>query len=75
MNYSIREGSITSSDHLPIIMKISINPIVDEEPPIRILKRANWDKIEEEIQRDMNNRSEEVNLREGRRITKEIIWQ
>ena len=25
MNYSIREGKITSSDYLPIIMKISIN--------------------------------------------------
>ena len=46
---------------------------MDEEPPIRILKRANWDKIKEEIQRDMNNRSEGVNLREGRRIMKETI--
>lgn len=50
LNYRLTPGPLTPSDHIPIVMKLSVNPI---QVPIRKrlnMKRANWEKFREELE-------------------------
>lgn len=50
LNYHLSPGPLTPSDHIPIIMKISVNHI---QVPIRKrlnMKKANWEKFREELE-------------------------
>ena len=42
-NYAIERGGLTSSDHFPVILKLSTKPIVKVVEKKRCLKRTNWD--------------------------------
>ena len=58
LHHHISEGNQTTSDHIPIIMKISTSPIVIPIPTTYDLNKANWDlykqKINESIQSNPN---------------------
>ena len=42
--YLISEGPAKTSDHVPILMKISTSPFQVEIPPRRSFRKANWTK-------------------------------
>lgn len=46
-NYRFTPGSLTTSDHLPVIMEISTNPILIPTTPRSDYKNADWDKYKE----------------------------
>ena len=43
LNYAIERRTLTSSDHFPVILKLSTKPIVKIVEKKRCLKRTNWD--------------------------------
>lgn len=48
-NLQIRPGQLTTSDHLPIIIKIAASPIQVPAPKKYDLRRANWEAFREEL--------------------------
>ena len=52
LNYALHEGEITSSDHIPVILKLSTSAIVDIEPPRRLIKKADWDQFRTKVNED-----------------------
>lgn len=72
-NYHITQGSITSSDHLPIIWKIASTPIKLPQKPRPNLKLANWNCYRESITADINNLPQ--GMHETNNVTAEIIDQ
>lgn len=59
-NIQISPGPLTTSDHLPILMKISASPIQIPIAPRYDFNKANWDNFERELltftMPDLNNR-------------------
>ena len=59
LNYAIIQGKLTSSDHLPLIIKLSTKPIVKEGQDRYKFKAASWElfkeKIEEKIEAENRN--------------------
>ena len=75
-NYSIREGEVTTSDHLPIVLKISTTAITKECPPRRLYKRTDWTKTKEKIHQDMEELNRTRNVTgNSRNIDREVIDQ
>ena len=68
LNISITQGPLTSSDHLPIIVKLSTKPIMIESKPTYRYKKANWNKFQDRL-RAM---AEEIDLNHNN-INKEFI--
>ena len=62
---AILEGDLTSSDHLPIVVKLSTNPIVKEHRTRRDFKNANWEGIETYLRDRVKEQEEEIPM-EGR---------
>ena len=58
-NIIITEGEITTSDHLPIIVKLSTRAIVKDFAEKNKFKNADWDKfksiIDRQIESEINN--------------------
>ena len=50
LNYAILQGKLTSSDHLPVIIKLSTKPIVKEGQTRYKYKTANWELFKEKIE-------------------------
>ena len=48
-NTHFRQGDISTSDHLPIITRISTNPIQIPSPPRRNFHRANWEGFKQAL--------------------------
>lgn len=48
-NMHITQGPLTTSDHIPIIFELSVNPILIPSPLRPKFKQANWDSFKEEI--------------------------
>lgn len=48
-NYSLTQGPLTTSDHLPVILKLSTKAILVPTPPRHNLKQANWDLFQESL--------------------------
>ena len=46
-NYNIIPGPPTESDHIPILMTISTNPIQIEAPYHKKFSKANWNKYKQ----------------------------
>ena len=70
---AIREGNLTSSDHLPIVINISTKPLLILSPPKWNLSKTNWDTFKENIEIKMQeqmNMLENINENE---INKDII--
>ena len=65
LNYLIEPGNISTSDHLPIIFKLSAKPFLVQKTPIYNVHKANWDlfkrTLDEQITiSNLNNRNTEV---------------
>ena len=64
LNMLIAPGSLTSSDHLPIHIKLSTNTIIKDTKKVYNFKKANWDKYKNIIENqteiiNMNNKTQE----------------
>ena len=64
LNMLIAPGSLTSSDHLPIHIKLSTNAIIKDIKKVYNFKKANWDKYKNIIENqteiiNMNNKTQE----------------
>ena len=62
LNMVIEAGSITSSDHLPLIIRISTKPILKEKQSSLNYKKADWEKFQKTIEENitltnMNNKT------------------
>ena len=57
-NIAITQGPITSSDHIPVIVKIASKPIIKEQKPRFNLEKANW----ESFQYQLREKAELINL-------------
>ena len=62
LNMVIEAGSITSSDHPPLIIKISTKPIIKEKQSSLNHKKADWEKFQKTIKENitltnMNNKT------------------
>ena len=68
LNVSINQGPLTSSDHLPIILKISTKPIVSQGKKSYKIKKANWTKFKETL----TVKAEQINLN-SHIVNKEFI--
>ena len=78
LNMAISLGSLTSSDHLPVHVKLSTNAIIKDTKKVYNFKKANWDKyksmIENQIEiKNMNNKTKEEIDEEIRRWMETII--
>ena len=49
LNIHLKQGDITTSDHLPIIATISTNPIMIPTIPRENLRRADWESFKEDL--------------------------
>ena len=49
LNTLCLEGPPTSSDHIPIIFKVSVNPLAIRIPRRRQYRKADWDKFREKL--------------------------
>ena len=67
MNIEIKQGMITSSDHFPIVTKISTRPIIKEFKPVLVFRKANWSRFKEKIKEEIIVTNDMVNLTEDRR--------
>ena len=73
-NYSVEEGDLTTSDHLPVMFTLATTPIVQTCPPRKLYKRTNWDNVKVKLRADMETRNNIRNLKiQYRDITKDII--
>ena len=50
LNYAIKTGDLTSSDHFPVILKLSTRPIVKAFERKRNLKKTNWEAFSEKVE-------------------------
>ena len=68
-NLMVTQGMITTSDHLPVIIKISTKPIVIRTQKRLGIKKADWEKFKEKV----TNNMERLNINEEGRLTEQDI--
>ena len=61
-NYSIREGEITTSDHIPVMFKLSTTAITKESQPRRLYNKTNCNNVKVKINQDMESLNRTRNL-------------
>lgn len=49
LNYLSEPGEITTSDHLPMILRLSTQPFIVETPPTYKTNKANWELFKETL--------------------------
>ena len=62
LNYAIFPGKLTSSDHLPIVIKLSTKQIVKPQQIRFNYSNMNWELFKERIEEKINNANRENNL-------------
>ena len=71
-NIAILPGELTTSDHLPVVVKLSTKPIVKDVQSKFYFKNADWDKFKVTVEREINSETTEEPL-EGGGINQEKI--
>ena len=76
LNYSLQQGDLTTSDHLPIILTLSSSPIYVATPLRHDLKHANWDLFKDNIttQLDTGYPDPEPELKNKNYIDDKLQW-
>ena len=54
LNYAIERGSLTTSDHFPVILKLSMKPIVRRVERGRCMRKTNWDAFKGKMEARVN---------------------
>ena len=55
MNMAIKQGPITTSDHIPLIITLATKPIMIPQRKMLDEKKANWDVFQREVERHMED--------------------
>ena len=55
LNYAIIRGSLTTSDHFPLILKLSTKPILKNVEKVRCIRRTNWDNFRDKVRDRIRN--------------------
>ena len=63
LNYSIREGDLTTSDHIPVIFTILTMAIVKDTHGRKQYSGANWEDFKRLVENDIDVKQEERDLR------------
>lgn len=66
MNTAVIQGDITTADHIPIVVKLSTNPIIVEDKRIKDYRNANWELFREKLEQKVTRQQEEITLNDGR---------
>ena len=72
LNTAIIEGDITSSDHIPIVIKLATVPILKESKKIKDYKNVDWEEFKIKIENKIIRQKEEIPL-DGERVDREKI--
>ena len=72
-NYAIERGGLASSDHFPVILKLSAKPIAKVVERKRCLKRTNWDMFKGRMEIRLERAFNLEELQERRDIDAEEI--
>ncbi|XP_064110270.1 uncharacterized protein LOC135218056 [Macrobrachium nipponense] len=65
-NYSITQGPLTTSDHIPILLKLTVRPIMVATSPTLDLTNANWDRFKDILDDSLSNYDEPDNIRKDK---------
>ena len=69
LNLNIKEGPVSSSDHIPMFIRLATKPIAILGRKTWKIHKANWPKFKDQLTTNM----EKVNANENRRLTKNEI--
>ena len=53
LNYAIERGSLTTSDHFPVILNLSTKPIIKRIESKRRLHKTNWETFKNNLEARM----------------------
>ena len=71
-NCFAESGEITTSDHVPIILKLSTKPFIKETPLIYKTNKANWELFKETVNKNIKPKMlNECNIEQLEEATKE----
>ena len=73
LNFAILRGKLTSSDHLPVVLKLSTKPIAKECTERFKFTNANWELFKEKIEEKIESENINNNLTDRRDIDATII--
>ena len=73
LNFAILRGKLTSSDNLPVILKLSTKPIAKAGTEIFKFANANWELFKEKIEEKIENENVNNNLTDRQDIDAAII--
>ena len=73
LNFAIIRGNLTSSDHLPVILKLSTKPIAKEGTERFKFVNVNWELFKEKIEEKIENENVNNNLTDRPDIDMTII--
>ena len=54
LKYAVERGSLTTSDHFPVILKLSTRPIVKRAEQTRCLRKTNWETFKDRMEERMD---------------------
>ena len=69
-NYTIRQGNLTTSDHIPVVFTIGSKPIVTENKKIYRMNKTDWDKYKNVMEKKLE---EQVTHIEGNTVNQDHI--
>ena len=72
-NMVILQGELTTSDHVPVILKLATRPIIKETKIMRKYKNADWEQFQEKINNKIDSQKRDLPLTDNTRISKETI--
>ena len=74
LNYAIREGNLTTSDHIPVMFTLSTKAIVIGNSSRNMYKQTNWEAFKRSTENDIRRKMAERDLSGNPRgINKDII--
>ena len=73
LNYAVERGGLTSSNHFPVILRLSTRPIVKNVEATRSLKRTNWELFKEKLETQIDQIFDMDEIRSRRDIDAEAV--
>ena len=73
LNYAVERGGLTSSDHFPVVLKLSTRPIVKNVEATRSLKRTNWELFKGKLETKIEQIFDMDEIRSRRNIDAEAM--
>ena len=72
LNLSITQGPLTTSDHLPVYVKLATKPIISRGKKMMHIKKANWEAFQTTLNKNSNSEEETIITKNKAQIDKEL---